>query len=149
MDKAVHNALIKIRHYEEEIHRLNQFITQYEELSGTKVKRDELLSKPDMNHFSETTPSSGKRKNDPGRIARVAEDIIREAQKPLTRGTLLARVLERGVTIHSKDKAKYLGTILWRQSDKFENIEGRGYWFIDLLDPAPGPELAFLDEMLK
>ena len=34
----------------------------------------------------------------------------------------------RDVEIPATDKARYVGTIMWRNKSKFLNIEGRGYW---------------------
>ena len=78
--------------------------------------------------------------NDPKAIANGIEAILRGADLPVRRGKLITRLAENGIPIHSQDKSKYIGTILWRNSDRFVNIEGRGYWLTDrpvpLLYPA-------------
>lgn len=64
----------------------------------------------------------------------VARRIILGEQKPLKRGDLVARLEARGFTIEGADKNKVFGTNLWR-SKKFRNIDGQGYWPIDV--PLP------------
>jgi hypothetical protein len=54
--------------------------------------------------------------------------VIRAAGRPLTRSDLVKGLEERGLTLDSKDKPRYVGTILWRLRDQFENLEGHGYW---------------------
>ena len=72
-------------------------------------------------------------------VARVMEEarrLILEARRPLKRGELV-RLLERdGLPIEGTDKAKVLGTNLWR-SGQFEQIEGQGYWPKDVPRPPP------------
>lgn len=46
----------------------------------------------------------------------------------MTRGALADALQSDGISIPSEDKARYLGTILWRKSAIFENLEGKGYW---------------------
>jgi hypothetical protein len=43
------------------------------------------------------------------------------------RGELVDEMERRGVAIPSADKQRYVGTILWRQAQKFEHV-GDGYW---------------------
>ncbi len=51
------------------------------------------------------------------------EAIIRAAGRPMTRGEITAGLAMRGITI----KPNYLGTLLWRMRDRFENVKGKGY----------------------
>jgi hypothetical protein len=68
------------------------------------------------------------------RLVEEAKRIILEAGRPLKRGELV-RLLEReGLPVEGTDKAKVLGTNLWR-SGKFEQIEGEGYWPRDVPRP--------------
>lgn len=83
-------------------------------------------------------PSSVKARS--AYVARLMEEtkrLILEARRPLKRGELV-RLLERdGLPVEGTDKAKVLGTNLWR-SGQFEHIEGEGYWPRDL--PRPHSE---------
>lgn len=47
--------------------------------------------------------------------------------RPLTRSALVRSLEAEGYVIDAKDKAKVLGTNIWR-SKKFDHIEGKGYW---------------------
>ena len=67
-----------------------------------------------------------------GEIKRM---IVAEG-RPLTRSELLRRLEAQGQVIEGGDKAKVLGTNIWR-SREFTHVEGRGYWPKDLALP-PG-----------
>ena len=54
--------------------------------------------------------------------------MIRELGKPVQRGEMVERIEAKGVKIWSDDKPRYIGTVLWRDKDRFVNIEGEGYW---------------------
>lgn len=57
----------------------------------------------------------------------AAERIILNEGKPLSRGALVQKLEENGHALEGADKAKVLGTNLWR-SERFWNIKGKGYW---------------------
>ena len=67
-------------------------------------------------------------KNDPRVVADMAEKILRKHGRPLQRGDLVSRIEASGLPIHSKDKNRYLGTILWRHRSRFTNFPNLGYW---------------------
>lgn len=143
MDPVIEKALKKLRELEREVHRLNQFISTYEVLTGTKVPRDELLAIPTLSEQSENTsgtqdatPPAPRKRNNPTRIAEMVERIILELNRPLARGEIVKELESRDVKLESDDKAKYVGTILWRHRAKFRNIEGVGYWVEG--KPLPG-----------
>lgn len=84
-----------------------------------------------------TRPTKAQ-KNDPSEVAKRAEELIRAHGKPLQRGELVRRIEASGMPLHTADKGKYIGTILWRQRDKFVNVEGEGYWIVGLpVESAP------------
>lgn len=80
------------------------------------------------------TPPDRKKGNDPAALARRLQLILQQSPAPLKRGELLKRLEDSGMLIVSKSKAKYLGTLLWRNSDTFVNIEGKGYWTKSQID---------------
>ncbi len=132
MDPIIDKALKRLRELEMEMYSLEQFISTYESLTGTKIARDELLAIPNSRKRNENTEgtdaTSGKKKNNPRQIADIAERIIVELNRPLTRGEIVHELEKRDVLLESDDKAKYVGTILWRHKNRFRNIEGVGYW---------------------
>jgi hypothetical protein len=67
-------------------------------------------------------------------LAEVRRLIISEG-RPLNRGVLVRRLEAEGYLIDGSDKAKVLGTNIWR-SKKFDHIEGQGYWPRDIERPA-------------
>jgi hypothetical protein len=73
----------------------------------------------------------------PDHIADMMERIIREVGHPMTRGEIVAAFERRDVEIPYEDKARYVGTIAWRNKGRFDNIEGRGYWLRG--EPVPPP----------
>jgi hypothetical protein len=76
----------------------------------------------------------------PADFARIMEDILKDVGYPLQRGMFVEEVEKRGHMIPSEDKGRYLGTILWRHSDVFESVEGRGYWLKGVRVPDPDLE---------
>jgi len=64
----------------------------------------------------------------PSELAALVERIIRESGRPMTRGEIVEALDRRDVEIPGGDKARYIGTIMWRQKSTFLNIEGAGYW---------------------
>lgn len=67
-------------------------------------------------------------------LAEVRRLIIAEG-RPLNRGDLVRRLEAAGYLLDGSDKAKVLGTNIWR-SEKFDHIEGQGYWPRDIERPA-------------
>lgn len=68
----------------------------------------------------------------PEDIARLARQTLIENGRPAKRGALVRLMEGKGIPLTGVDKAKNLGTILWRFNNKFVNIEGFGYWPRDL-----------------
>lgn len=71
----------------------------------------------------------------------------------MSRGEIVDALERRDVEIPAQDKARYIGTLAWRNKGTFVNIEGRGYWLRDagvpLLsgEPIDAPEYrALLEE---
>lgn len=89
----------------------------------------------------EHTPTGRKRGpngSSPEQIVSAARDIIVNAERPMTRFELIAPIEDRGLVIGGVDKARNLGTILWR-SKQFKST-GDGYWPDDGEPPPPSPE---------
>lgn len=63
-----------------------------------------------------------------------ARRLIIGQSRPLTRSELVRFLEAKGFVIEGGDKAKVLGTNIWR-SKKFAHVEGQGYWPIDI--PMP------------
>lgn len=73
----------------------------------------------------------------PREIVEIMERVIREADRPLSRGEIVDAFERREIEIPAQDKARYVGTIAWRNKAKFINIDGRGYWLRGEILRAP------------
>lgn len=140
MDNAVRKALKKQKELLLEVDRLERFISTYEELTGDKIPRDEMVSpvndvdKTPQNKEQTVKEAPKRRRNNLKRLLSVSERLINEAQRPLTR-TELAEGMERlKVVVHATDIPKYLGTLLWRNPDRFVSSDGDGYMTVKLRD---------------
>lgn len=71
----------------------------------------------------------------PKEIAELMERVIREADRPLSRGEIVEAIERREVQLPAADKNRYVGTIAWRNKGTFLNIDGRGYWLRN--EPVP------------
>lgn len=146
MDSIV-NALKRKKELQRELAEIEQFLALHRKYSGTKsedVETDRPSASDDealWQHYKTTAenmaavramkaevPSTAKVRGAPANFAEIAERIIKDEGHPMTRAELVSAIEARGVPIPSSDKPRYIGTILWRNQDKFENIEGAGYW---------------------
>ncbi|WP_126401342.1 hypothetical protein [Blastochloris tepida] len=118
-----------------QLNTVESYIRLYEDLKskppGTPAEGAQLM-------FLLEAESKQRRRRSgltPTQIADLAREVLGERGIPMTRGELVTAIESRGVLLPGKDKSKNLGTILWRFSDRFRNIEGRGYWPTDLPEP--------------
>lgn len=146
MDDVVRNALIKKRELLKELSKIDAFIEYYEELSGNKVRQDELLTPQKVGvvriDLQDLVEKKSKKRNNIKKILDVAERLIREARRPLTRGEIAEGMERLNVVIHSDDVPKYLGTLLWRNGNRFISVEGEGYTVPAIVDVNPQMEYA-------
>lgn len=146
MDDVVRNALIKKRKLLTELSKIDAFIEYYEELSGNKVRQDELLTPQKVGvvraDSQDSMKKQPKKRNNIKKILDVAERLIREAGRPLTRGEIAEGMERLNVVIHSDDVPKYLGTLLWRNSIRFIPVEGEGYTVRAIVEVNPQIENA-------
>jgi hypothetical protein len=61
----------------------------------------------------------------------MVERLIRDVGSPMTRGQIVEALALRDVDLPAADKARYIGTIIWRHKSIFVNLKGRGYWLRD------------------
>ena len=144
MDPAIAKALKKRQELEKELQKLDQFLEMYYELAGTNREEPDT-SPPRTDLMSRLTEASGmiRPRGRPADFARIMEAILKDVGHPMQRGPLVVEIEKRGHSIPSDDKPRYVGTILWRNSDTFESVDGRGYW----LKGVPVPP-THLDELI-
>lgn len=128
MDETLSRALKKKKDLLIELKQVEEFIDLYETLFGQKQEQDNPVAGFAVPDSTLPAPTRKKRRGTPNEIADIAEKVIRAAGRPLTRGELVDALEEMGINLQSSDKPRYIGTILWRHSDRFVNVEGRGYW---------------------
>lgn len=68
----------------------------------------------------------------PKEIVQVTAKVLREAGRPMNRTEIIEELETMGISLPGKDRSKNLGTILWRNRDLFQNIDGVGYWFTEV-----------------
>lgn len=143
MDAALTNALKRKAELERELAEVDMFIRAYHRFrslgGGTeatpapvdieKNSSDESARPPGF------TPPKAKNRGLPAVIADTVESVIRTRNEPMNRSELVDALEEAGIEMPAADKPRYIGTILWRHKDRFENIPGRGYWLVGL--PVP------------
>jgi hypothetical protein len=133
-DKAYTDALARRKELLAELAVIEDFIRAYERMRG-------LRSSVPLAGAPGESPRRHRERNivPPAEIAEIAREIILERGEPMTRSELADSIESRGIPLAGKDKAKNVGTILWRFQDQFLNVQGRGYWPKDV----PNPELDY------
>lgn len=81
----------------------------------------------------------------PEDVARLARRTLIENGRPAKRGALVRLMESKGIPLTGVDKAKNLGTILWRFNNLFVNLDGFGYWprdmkYSEIYDPENPPD---------
>jgi len=120
-DKLYKEALARRAALLDELKKLENFIRAYD------TARDLIGGQPSL--ADPATPEKRRRNPiPPSRIADLAEELIRKEGRPLNRSELVQMFDANGIPLAGVDRVKNLGTIMWRNSDRFRHIEGRGYW---------------------
>jgi hypothetical protein len=146
MDTAYENAQRRREVLRKELEEIDLYLRLHQKFSGTETERfaavkgaDVVASHPDGTH----EVMEAKRNLPRHMMAKVVHDIMLERRKPMSRTEIVEALELKGHPVAGQDKSKAIGTIMWRLRDKFRNIEGLGYWPIDLpYPPTPGQSFA-------
>ncbi len=155
MPTPLENAQKRLEQLRQETARVEQFIRDYREFaSGTETDQTELTSSVIVSGSSGNVSTEkstqavdkwrpARRKVRPDEIAQMIDRVIREVGQPMTRGQLVDALERRDVELAAADKARYIGTIIWRHKSIFMNIDGRGYWIrgLPILSDKPQDHL--------
>jgi hypothetical protein len=153
MNDIVSNALKEKKELQRRLAEIEQFLRLYREFSGA-----DQADRPAVNSADKSTrsvanePTHRPFRRGPKAVVEVSAAILQDLGHPLTRGELVAELEERRVGLVGKDKesrARYVGTILWRNRKLFENIEGKGYWLRDVPIPETERERRALREEMS
>jgi hypothetical protein len=139
MEPALLKALKRKQELQVELARVQQFLDLYVEFAGTNPEDLEAHLPVDKSVLEEartlarfahdgTIQLRVKQRGRPADFGRIMAAILKDMRRPLQRSEFVAEVETRGHVIPSEDKARYLGTILWRHRDEFVNIPDVGYW---------------------
>jgi hypothetical protein len=124
----------------EELDKIDNFLELYRELLGENVSVEKAprsvvsVDKPRRRRGPPPRPGTVG----PHDLAPMIRDIMLGNGEPMTRSQLLEALEARNVQLAGADKARYLGTILWRMRHLFINLDGQGYWPIDIAHPGVG-----------
>lgn len=139
MSDTIERARKRQAELKAELEKINRFLALYDELHaqlGTDTEHSETQSKPIRRSVS--GPVKRRRGVRPQDIASAVVRIIRDTGRPMVRGEIADAVEAGGIKIPSKDKPRYIGTVLWREKERFVNIERLGYWLVGEDCPAVG-----------
>lgn len=125
------NALKRREELRIESEALDNVIATYSSLMHLHRATQEA---PQLTLWSANTSKRAKSAYVAELLSEVRRLIVSEG-RPLNRGELVRRLEAAGYLIEGRDKAKVLGTNIWRSKD-FDHIEGQGYWPRDVARPA-------------
>jgi hypothetical protein len=136
------------RELDREESELRTFLATYRKLKETSPSGGQTTSQGDEEDAHAPAPADGtsapgmaqfpSKKYDRTQIEIAARGACLDAGRPLQRDPLLAAVQQRGIQIDGANRARNLGTIMWRLRKSFVNIRGEGYWPSDVPCPAVG-----------
>lgn len=150
MDDVLSKALKRKKILQDELEELVRFIDTYQRLLRTDGEKKEPIQ--DVNTEHKSVPDSvivRKRHGRPVQFARIVEGVLKDANRPLNRAALVTEIEKRGAEIPSGDKARYIGTIIWRERDKFVHIVDHGYWLKYTALPEIGYDPSRFGPMLE
>lgn len=164
MSTPLDKALTRLADLQHEIAEIKRFIEMYQRFEGAENLNSEAPTAPpegkelrgnvstvSANHPVDNSQKTARRNRPSGatpkEIAEIMERVIREADRPLSRGEIVDALERREIEIPAKDKPRYVGTIAWRNKGNFLNIDGRGYWLrnVPLTSKTPIPTESFSD----
>ncbi len=129
-----------------EIEQLDAMIARHDKVISDLAQMMGANTAPSRNADVRDTPldttsvetKRGPNGSPPEQIVRAAILAVENAERPMTRYELVEAVERQGLVIGGNDKARNMGTILWR-SGQFVN-GGDGYWPKDSDPPPPAEE---------
>lgn len=140
---AIKNAIARREALQKELAEIEQFLTLYNKFSGGEAVAEKLFANDEKATQAES--QAPKKRNHkalkPSDIARLARTFLIENGRPMTRGELASAFEVHGYTIKADDKARHIGTVLWRKKDQFHNVEGKGYWLVGKPQPLFASDL--------
>jgi hypothetical protein len=139
MDSVYENAQRRREELRRELEEIDLFLRLHQKFSGgTKTEpvatSDDTRAASEESHPVLSRPER-KRNLPKHMMAKEVRKMILERRVPMTRTDIVEALELKGIPVAGRDKSKAIGTIMWRMRDRFRNIEGLGYWPIDLPYP--------------
>lgn len=125
MSDALNNALKRKEELLKELAVIEQFLALHAQFAA-RTNQEETKPSPQVVH-RESATFPLKQRGRPADFAAIMERILLDVGRPLNRSEMVEEIENRGVGIPSEDKPRYVGTILWRYSEKFDHADD-GYW---------------------
>lgn len=136
----------RIGQLESELQQIKIFLSMHSRFSGTEPEYHETVNSPPRD---DSTGQFTRERGRPKEIARFIMAILEDKRRPMTRTQLVDELEARGHSIPAQDKARYVGTVLWRHDRAFINLPNMGYWLrakaLEAANYAPDPN----DPLLK
>lgn len=143
MDRVISNAVKRRTELREELQEVEKFLELYEKFKGTESTQAAMnFSASEAEHI--VTDSTERHATNIEAVAGInpparglpremlrphIRDAIMEAGRPLTRTELLNAMDRKKIPVGgTSNRAKNMGTILWRLRDDFVSLENMGYW---------------------
>lgn len=123
----------------QELVELEQFINAYKPATKTKSP---------ISH-KKVNPVRARRRGAPNQFVALIEQVIKDAGKPLSRADIVSEIESKEISIPGQHKTKYVGTLMWREREKFIHIVDHGYWLKYQPLPKIGYDPASLGRALK
>lgn len=138
MASEVYKRALRLRsELQEQLRKVDDFITSYQQFMEIESKSSELLGdtrgvvrvegRKSEQKGNKQTSNKRAINPKPALVIEHVKRILRARQRPMTRSQLLKALAEREIIISGSDPAKVLGTNLWR-SREIEKAREGGYW---------------------
>lgn len=144
MTDALGNALAKrdklereLANVQIEIARIDAWVAMYREFSEDGERGGTVADNPDADTLSSPDVADSGFRMTRAKARPIIREIIVDNGAPMQRGALLEALDRNGTPVGGREPSNNLGTMMWRMKDTFINLEGFGYWPVDLpYEPA-------------
>jgi hypothetical protein len=145
MDSAVFNAMKRREEIREELADIDRFLKLYDrfkkqsdspqgtlELRGVKTEQTSKQTESKAPQDDAAEAAAAQISSNRGWTREMLRPHLRrtilEEGRPLSRTQILKALDSQGIPVGGTDRAKNMGTIMWRLNDDFVSLEGFGYW---------------------
>ena len=127
-ESIVDNLLRRKGELEAELAEITRLISFYEAAEHRAENHSRSASPSEKSSSTAAGGKISRARGRPSDVGDAAYSVLMSSGRPMTRGEIARALQAKGLRLPQTDPAKYVGTILWRQQDRFVNLEGEGYW---------------------